>query len=46
VLDFLGTFIIDFYMDHIAFYLDMFTLHLEELWCVCVYPWSGHHFRQ
>jgi hypothetical protein len=42
----LGTCVIEFYIEHIAFYHDMFTLRLEALWCVCMYPWLSDHFRE
>jgi hypothetical protein len=35
----MATCVMEFYIERIAFYQDRFTLHLEALWCVCVYPW-------
>jgi hypothetical protein len=46
VFDCLGTCVIEFYIECIAFHQDMFTIRLEALWRVCVYPWSRHHFGQ
>jgi hypothetical protein len=38
VFDYLGTCVIEFYIECIAFYQDMLTLRFEALWCVCLYP--------
>jgi hypothetical protein len=38
VFDCLGNCVTQFYVECIAFYQDVFTLRLEALWCVCVYP--------
>jgi hypothetical protein len=42
----MGTYVIEFYIERIAFYQNILTLRLEALWCVCMYPWSSHHFGQ
>jgi hypothetical protein len=46
VFDCMGTYVIEFYIERIAFYLDMFTSCLAAFWCICMYPWSSHHFRE